>query len=594
MKAKIAIFTILFSILLITSCDEVTSPQGNAPHNFNVQKSAEGILRISWNYASNRELEFHLDKKTGEEEWLIDYDVIAEGNYQYFDNESTSSNEVIAYRLRVFFLDDFTFSNYSVVKAYFSENTVPSDFEVSYVDQTNILINWQDNCIGEEGFYIDKKIGNGPWQNKYATLPENSVSIEDNAALFDTLYYRISVFKGSSASNTVSDSVFQTLMAPSDLTLTVLDVDKIRINWVDNSDGEDGFYLDRKVGESDWQINYTSVDSNVTTYVDDIDYQCVTLKYRVRAYKDNFYSAYSEIVQINFNLEIIGSIATPGNALDVYFNDWYAFVADEYYGLAVIDCFNPNQPQSIGNYNLADRTVSSFVAGNFIYVATHTTPTTPGRIHKLDITDIQNPILIGYSDTSGIPKDIFILDDFAYIAEGEAGLSIIYIAGSNLYPVSNYPLSDARKVAVTDHYALVVEGGNGLKVFDIQDHQNPDLIANLSTSGSMIDIHIDGDYAYVADGENGLKIIDISDKYNPHVIKRVATGGFAFGVWAGNQTAYLADRELGFYVIETTNPHSPKIRGIIPMISEPRAVVSVGSYAYLTDNEGLKIIRVKP
>ncbi len=590
---KLGLFIISF--LIILSCEDMTSPgSGDAPFNFKVQKTSEGIVRISWSYNSGSELEFHLDRKVGDTDWEESYAVIESGTFQYYDEIPTSDTKIYGYKVRVYFIEEDYYSNYSEAKAYFSENTIPDELEIELIDQSSVQITWQDRCIGEDGYYVDKKTNSGSWQNKYFKLAANTETITDEATLFDTLYYRVSAYFGTSSTATVEDSIFQNLMSPSDLKATILDYDKIRLSWTDNSIGEYGFLIDRKVGEYDWQINYAQVDSNIVTYVDDISLQCATLLYRVRAFKDEFYSAYSPEVSINIHLEIIGIVNTPGAALDVFFENWNVFVADEYYGLAVIDCFNPNLPQLLGNYNLADRTLSSYVIENIAYISTHSTPTNPGRIHKVDISNITEPVLIGFSDTQGIPKHLHVDGDFAFIAEGNAGLSIIYVAGSNLYPVSSFPTNDARDVFIHNNFALVANGSHGLKIVDVLNPNNPTLISELSTSGSMIDIHVVGNYAYVADGESGMKIIDISDIYNPFVESRVRTEGFVFGVWAEEDFAYIVDKELGFFAVDVHDPDHPKILGSIEMNTQPIAITVTGSYAYITDNEGLKIIQVKP
>ncbi|MCF7793369.1 MAG: hypothetical protein K9N09_06420 [Candidatus Cloacimonetes bacterium] len=586
----------LISVLLYC-CGDATAPvAGDVPYNLTVEKTSTGIVKISWLYDNSEgdTLEFFIAKKVGEEPWDEYFAQVDSDTFEYFDYIPTDDSLVYAYKVRYYNLETALFSQYSEADAYMSANTAPYDVEVETVDQSNVEISWFDRCVGEEGYYVDKKIGNGNWNNKYFKLAENTTEVTDEAALFDTLYYRVSAYFGSETSPSAQDSLFQTLLSPSGLYTVVLDEDKIRLNWTDNSTGEDGFSIDRKVGDDDWNNEYTVVDSNVTTYVDDIEFQCATLYYRVRAFQDTLFSVYSEVDTININLQIVGEVQTPGNALEVYFSDWTAFVSDEYYGLAVIDCFQPNVPEVLGYYELADRTLSSYVIGNIAYVATHSTPTDPGRIHKLDIASLTEPVLIGYSDTQGIPKNIFVSGDYAYIAEGNAGFSIIYIAGSDLHQVANYDLENARDVFVSGNYAYVAEGIEGLKIFDITDHANPVLVGEEDTSGSFIDIHVVGDYAYVADGENGMKIIDVSDQTNPTEVSRIDTDGYVYGVWAEEGFAYFVDKELGFYVIDASDYNHPDILGNIEMNSEPISICVVGSYAYITDNVGLKIIQVKP
>jgi len=592
-------FLITILITLMLSCSDVTSPElGDVPANLDLTFISSNHVKITWLYSNitGDTISFHIARKVGLEDWDETFDYVDGDTYEYIDDTiDTSTNSVYAYKIRFYNLSSATYSNYSEVVAYFSELTIPTELVITHESQTTLILTWTDNCIGEDGYRIDKKIGNNGWNNKFLESPEDSFTItDDNVSLFDTLYYRIYAFTGESESDMIQDSIFQTLSTPDSLNANILADDKIRLNWRDNSDLEEGFYIDRKVGESDWDEDYADVDSNETTFIDDILFPCATLTYRVRAYQDSFYSNYSNTDTINVNLAIIGELATNGNALDVSMSGWTAFVADNYFGLAVIDCFNPNNPLSITSYNLADRTLSSHIEQNFAYVATHSGTTSPGMIYKLDITDLENPVVVDYTNLQGIPKDIYVTGDYAYVAEGENGLTIIYTAGSNLFQVSSNSMFDAKSIFVENNYAFVADGLQGMKIFDILDPNNPVLISELSTSGSMTDIHVMGNYAFVADSENGMKIISISNIYSPYEVSEIETEGFVKGVWAETDYAYIVDRDKGFFAIDISDPYDPEIMGNIEMDSEPISIYVAGSYAYVTDNEGLKIIQVKP
>ena len=590
------VFIAALIALLIACGDITTSPElGDVPYNLQISKIATNNIRLTWlSSVYGDTLVFYIARKVGNGGWNEYYGEVNGNAFEFFDYINTSDNQVYAYKVRYHNLEDGTFSNFSQAVAYFSEFTVPSDLLIEQESQTQLTLTWTDNCIGEEGIRIDKKTGGGNWQKKYLELPPNTVSIIDNVALFDTLYYRVYVFFGKSESGTAQDSIFQTLSAPADLTANLLDINKIRLNWTDNSQSEEGFYIDRKVGGQNWVNAYGSVSSNVTTFMDNVNYTCASLRYRVRAYSGQFTSDSSEETAINLNLGIIGEIYTPGDALQVAFSEWTAYVADNYSGLAVIDCFTPNQPQLLASYNLADRTLSSHIAQNFTYVATHSGLNSPGMIQKLDITDKANPVLVGFANVQGIPKDIFVDGDFAYIAEGSNGLTIVYIAGSNLYFVSNFPLNDARAVFVKDGIAFVADGINGLKIFNILIPSLPTLISQISTNGICNDVHAVGSYAFLADGETGLRILNISNILNPVTIKTINTGGFVYAVQAEADHVYFVDKEKGFFAIDYSVPSAAVVVGQIELDSEPVSAFLSGSYVYITDNEGLKIIQVKP
>jgi hypothetical protein len=586
-------------LLLMLSCGEVTSaPEelGDVPTNLEITKISTNNVKLTWIYANvnSDTLTFYIARRVGSNAWDEYYDQVDSNTFEYIDYINTSDNYVYAYKVRYYNQSDGTYSNFSEAVAYFSDYTIPTELTVTQDSQTEITLTWKDNCIGEEGYRIDKKTGSGSWDSKYLELPEDTETITDYVTLFDTLYYRIYAFSGISESPTAEDSIFQTLPAPSNLNTVILDDNKIRLNWTDNSTQEEGYYIDRKVGALSWEFNHETVDSNVTTYIDNISYPCGTFTYRVRAYYDQFTSNYCPEDTINMNLKIVGELATTGDALEVTMNNWNAYVADNYEGLAVLDCSNPSQPTQLSSINLADRTFSSHILGNLAYVVTHSGVNTPGMTWKIDISDLANPVVIDSTEVDGIPKDIYVDGDYAYIAEGENGLSVVYIAGSNINYISNYPMSDARDIYVENGRAYVANGLNGLQIIDILDPNNPALISTVTTSGITNDVDVVGNYAFIADGESGLKIIDIGNAYSPSIVKTISTGGFVYGVSAEEDYVYFVDKENGFYVVDYSIIALSYILGNIELETEPISAYLNGSYVYITDNEGLKIIQIKP
>jgi len=426
--------------------------------------------------------------------------------------------------------------------------------------------------------------------------------------IFDTITYRVYAYIGTSVTGYLSKEQLATLLPPSGLSSTIPDLNKIRLNWQDRSDGEDGFIIDKMTGEQDWVTNYSIVDSNITTYIDDNILPCGVLKYRIKAFKGQNSSGYSNIDTLFVNLELIGSYATSGSALQVflpvgnyYIPEWTAFVSDGYQGLAILDCSNPSSPSPITTYQdlWGDRTLSSFVSENFLYVATQSLANAVGGIQKVDITNMQSPVISNVTETVGIPKDLYVEGDFAYVAEGSNGVTIMYIASSFPAVVSNIPLSDARKIFVLQNnssvYAFVANGlNNGMVIIDVTDPYNPLQVSNLPLEGLANDIFVADDIAYLSNGEKGLEIIDISSLTAPYVLKNISTGGFANGVFAENNYVYISDIEKGFHVIDCSSPSNAYILGSLEMITEPLSIHIAGSYAYLTDNAGLKIIKIKP
>jgi len=81
---------------------------------------------------------------------------------------------------------------------------------------------------------------------------------------------------------------------PSDLQITLVEENIIKLTWQDNSTDEDKFFIDRKKGEYEWFENYNQVAANITTFNDFIITNTDTVySYRIRSFDGSNYSEYS-------------------------------------------------------------------------------------------------------------------------------------------------------------------------------------------------------------------------------------------------------------------------------------------------------------
>lgn len=597
----LGIFSLLGILILLSGCGgEITSPNADEPpRNLDLVKVNDYLVEISWTYdtTDSDTIYYHISKKIGNSEWTDEYDVTE--NKYFADNIETTDSLVYAYKVLAENVPLAELSPYSETVAYFSPLTAPTETTLVQTTQTEIELTWKDNCIGEEGFYIDKKINDENWVNEYKELDENIELFTETIEPFSTITYRVSAFSGKSSSDTIQDTIFATLAKPTNLLLTSPDPNKIKLSWDDNSEGETNFAIDRLLGSLEWELDYALTEENATSWFDDIEEPCGTFIYRVRAYNDEFTSEYSEENMITMRLQMVGSIATPGDALKVHSPNWSAFVADNYGGLAIIDCSNPTAPGLVGTpLPLPDRTLSVHAKNGFAYATSHTGSTfEPGMLSIIDVSNLSSPNIVGSTTFAGIPNDIYISGDHAFIADGENGLSVMYIATSTPAYVSNISVQgDARNVFIENNYAYVSLGldGMGIVEYPNYDFENPIFKGRLDTNGLINDLHVQNDIAYIANGEYGLSIINVQDKENPYLVSSFNVQGFAYGVFVSGDYAYLIDKDYGLLVINVSNPSVPYLMGFSPMDTQPVSISVSGSYAYITDSEGLKLIQVAP
>ncbi|MFX0065563.1 MAG: Ser-Thr-rich GPI-anchored membrane family protein [Candidatus Hermodarchaeota archaeon] len=66
---------------------------------------------------------------------------------------------------------------------------------------------------------------------------------------------------------------------------------------------------------------------------------------------------------------------------------------------------------------------------------------------------------------------------------------------------------EAFDVVVSEPYAYVADGTDGLEIIDISTPSSPFKIGQFNDGGEAFDVVVSGPYAYVADGEDGLEIL---------------------------------------------------------------------------------------
>jgi hypothetical protein len=104
---------------------------------------------------------------------------------------------------------------------------------------------------------------------------------------------------------------------------------------------------------------------------------------------------------------------------------------------------------------------------------------------------------------------------------------------------------EARDVEVVGDLAYVADGGSGLRVVDVSNPASPVEIGFLDTPGSAYDVEVVGGLAYVAYGGSGLRVIDVSNPAHPVELGTYDSSGGVWDVYVVGGLVYLATRTCG-------------------------------------------------
>ena len=174
----------------------------------------------------------------------------------------------------------------------------PSSLTATAVSSTQLFLSWNNNSSIETGFTVERST-DGVSFTQVGTAGANSTGYLDSGLSPQTMcYYRVSASntRGSSASSNVASATTLPTSpdAPSNLTATLASSNQINLAWIDNSNGQEGFQVERCTDGVSFTLVAT-VGANQTSYSDTGLMGATHYYYRVRGTSSSGNSAYSNV-----------------------------------------------------------------------------------------------------------------------------------------------------------------------------------------------------------------------------------------------------------------------------------------------------------
>lgn len=278
----------------------------------------------------------------------------------------------------------------------------------------------------------------------------------------------------------------------------------------------------------------------------------------------------------------------------------FLFMTSEKSGLLKIDVTDKSAMREVASYDTPGDAYAIDVDGGYLYAVDDNAGQDPAleglRIHQITIYNqvVQFP-LTGFCKTPRRAGDVYVSADYAYVADGESGLTIIDVSDkSNPAVIGSADTSGtATGIFVDGTDAYVADGDGGLAIIDVSDTSNPKPVGSLQLGGSASDVLVNGDFAYVADGSQGLLIIDITDKTAPEIAGRVDTPGTAGGIFADGNDIYVADGPQGISIVDVSDAAHPVITGTFKTEGNAVNVSVAGNFAYVVlSGRGVTVLNI--
>ncbi|MDP8238092.1 MAG: T9SS type A sorting domain-containing protein [Candidatus Hatepunaea meridiana] len=220
-------------------------------------------------------------------------------------------------------------------------------------------------------------------------------------------------------------------------------------------------------------------------------------------------------------------------------------------GLWIIDVSDPENPEEVGHLVTDLFPYSVFVQGNNAYLTTY------DGLYIIDISQLDAPQLLSdFELPNNSYYDVFVVGNYAYVTGGRnylgqfSALHIIDVSNPrNPEQVSQIETPNvAGKVFIINEYAYVTDFEAGMMIIDVSDPEQPQEISLFDTEDYTSGIFVLDKIAYVTDRYKGFRVINVSDKESPYEIGYYDTPGYARGIYVVDNIAFVADHtNLGIY-----------------------------------------------
>lgn len=181
--------------------------------------------------------------------------------------------------------------------------TAPSSLATTVASSSQINLTWIDNSSTETGFKIERGASvSGPFTLIFTSAANINSYANTGLAASTAYYYRVTAYNGigNSAYTSVVSATTQAPAttvptAPSTLASTAASTSQINLTWVDNSNNESGFKIERGTSVSGpFALVYTAAAAS-TSYSDTALTAATTYYYRIYSYNTAGNSAFTSV-----------------------------------------------------------------------------------------------------------------------------------------------------------------------------------------------------------------------------------------------------------------------------------------------------------
>jgi formylglycine-generating enzyme len=256
---------------------------------------ADTAILVQWVYGGNQATGFEIERQTGSGSFEK-VATTAPDRRSYTDAFSLTANQTYAYRLRA--VADKNASAYVAGSQVSVTFTAPTAVVMTALGDT-AQVTWSYSGTSQTGFEIERLVGSGNY-TPVGTVTAAVRQFRDPTLLADggTYTYQVRAIGRNNASDWGRSTQFAaSLAAPTNLVVSSLTATQANLQWVDNSNIETGFEIERSSNGTNFTLAGTA-GMNASSAMISGNYTSTTVTYsfKVRAKAGTSVGEYSSVV----------------------------------------------------------------------------------------------------------------------------------------------------------------------------------------------------------------------------------------------------------------------------------------------------------
>lgn len=288
---------------------------------------------------------------------------------------------------------------------------------------------------------------------------------------------------------------------------------------------------------------------------------------------------------------IITELQLPGNLENIFIDKdrELAFLANSFSGLTIFDISDPENLQVVGSLQTPGKAWDIEVRGDILYLAS-----TTGGLHLIDISSPELPRIVSELHVDNSPiLGLIVADQTVYAKAGKKGLLVIDISNINAPQlVSRHYENEGAWGLLTHNDMLFVSCGESkLEVLDISVPASPQKIGETFVNGNAWDLAYRENILYMPTVRAGLIIVDVSKPKTPRRLKHSLALSPLDSIDLQHNRAYISSRTGSLSILDISSLTNPVLVGTFNLPSRPRNIIVRGQIAYsAAGREGLQLI----